>query len=75
MFLKSEVLSVHLALLNLTCLHDVLCGSLGVIKFAIELLIIYFFENIHLLLVLKCLVHYLQLPLINIFAYDRLYVA
>jgi len=59
---------VHLALFNFMCLHDILYGSLEVIKFDIELVVIYFFENIHLLLFLKCFVHYLGLSLIDILA-------
>ena len=31
-----------------------------------------FFENIHLLVILKCCVHDLRLPLIAIFAHDML---
>ena len=50
-------------------LHDVFCGSLGVIKFDIELVDLYFFENL-LLLFLKSFVHYLGLPLIVILACD-----
>jgi len=57
-FPQSEVVPVHLALLNFMCLHDMLCGSLGVIKFVIELVVMYTFENIHVLLILKCFVHY-----------------
>ena len=54
------------------CLHDMLCGSLGVIKLDVELVVMYFFENIHLLLILKFIVHYLGLPLIAILACDML---
>jgi len=32
---------------NLMYLHDMLSGSLGVIKFKVELVVMYFFENIH----------------------------
>jgi len=28
------------------CLHDMLCGSLEVIKFDIELVVLYFFESL-----------------------------
>jgi len=41
-----------------------LYGSLGVIKFDIELVVLYFFENLLFLLILKCLLRYLGLPLI-----------
>ena len=50
------------------CLHDLLCGSLGVIKFEIELVVSYVFENIHLVLLLNCLARYLGLSLIGIHA-------
>jgi len=43
---QSEVLLVHLALLNFMCLYDMHCGYLGVIKFNIELVVLYFFENL-----------------------------
>jgi len=43
---------MHLALFHSMCLHDMLCGSLGVIKFDIELIVAYFFENL-LVLILK----------------------
>jgi len=56
-------------------LHDMLCGSLGVIKFDIELVVMYLFENIHLLLILKYFVHYLGLPLIGILARDILWLS
>jgi len=39
-------------------LHDVFYGSLGMIKFDVELMVIYFFEKIHLFLILKCIMHY-----------------
>ena len=71
---QSEVVPVHLALLNFICLHDMLCGSLGMIKLDIGLVVLYFFENL-LLLILKCIVHYLGLPLIIVFAYDMLWLA
>jgi len=74
-FPKSEVLPVHLALLNLMCLCDMLCSSLGVIKFDIELVELYFFENLLFLLILKCFVNYLGLPLIVILACDMLWFA
>ena len=53
------------------CLHDVLCGSLEVIKFDIELVVMYF-ENVHLLVILEYVVYYLGLPLITILACDML---
>jgi len=52
-----------------------LCGSLGVIKFDIEIVVLYFFENLLFLLILKCFVHYLGLPLIVIVACDLLWLA
>ena len=64
-----------MALLNLMRLHDMLCGSLGVIKFDIENVVLYFFEKVLLHLILKCFVHYLGLPLIDILAYDMLWLA
>ena len=64
-----------MALLNFIRLHDVLCGSLGVIKFDIELVISYVFENIHLLPILNYFVHCLGLPLIVVLAYDMLWLA
>jgi len=66
-----------LALFNLMCLHDMLCGSLGVIKFNIELVVSSFFENLLILflLVLKCIAHYLGLALIVILACDMLWFA
>ena len=64
--------SIHLHLLNSMCLYDMLCSSLGMIKFDIASMVSYLFENIHFLLILKYLVHYLRLPLIAIFAYDLL---
>jgi len=73
-FSKSEVLPVHLALLNLMCLHDIICDFLGVIKFDIELVALHFFENLLFLLILKCFVHYLGLPLIVILTYDMLWL-
>ena len=57
------------------CLHDMLCSSLGVIKFDIELVILYFFENLLFFLILKCFVHYLGLSLIVILACDMLWFA
>jgi len=48
------------------CLCDVVYGSLGVIKFDIELVVVSFFENFHLPVILKCIVHYLGLSLIDI---------
>jgi len=63
-FPKSEALSDGLALFHYMCLCDVLCGSLGVIKFDIWLVASHFFKNIHLLLIFKCIVHYLVLSLI-----------
>jgi len=51
-------------------LHDMLHGSLGVIKFDTWLVVIYFFENNDLLLILKCIVHYLGFQLTNIFTCD-----
>jgi len=60
-----------MALYNSMCLDDILCGSLGVIKFEIGLVVLYFFEYL-LLLILKCFVHYLGLLLIDIYACDML---
>ena len=57
------------------CLHDMLCGSLGVIKFDSELVVLYFFENLLFLLILKCFVHYLVLLLTIILACDMLWFA
>ena len=68
---KSEVPPVHLALLNLMCLYDMLCGSLGVIKFDIKLVVLYFFENLFLL-IFQCFAYYLRLVLIVILACDKL---
>ena len=45
------------------------------IKFDIELMVSYFFENLLFLLILKCFVHYLELPLIVILACDMLWLA
>ena len=70
-FPKSDVLPIHMALLNSMCLHDILCGSFVVIKFDIELVVLYFFENLPLL-ILKCFAHYLGLLLIDILACDML---
>ena len=61
-----------MTIINSMCLHDVLCSSLGVIKFDVELVVMYFFENIHLLMMLKCFAHYLELLLIDILACDML---
>ena len=72
---QGEVLLVHLALPNLICLHDMLCGSLGVIKFDVKLVVLYFFENLLFLLILKCFMHYLGLPLSAILARDMLWFA
>jgi len=47
-----------MALLNSMRLHDMHYGSLGVIKFDMELVVFCFFENLLLLLILKCFVHY-----------------
>jgi len=52
-----------------------LCGSLEVIKFDIELMVLYFFENLLFLLILKCFVRYLGLLLIAILACDMLWLA
>ena len=46
----------------------------GLSNFDVEFVVMYFFENIHLLLILKCIVHYLVWPLIAIFAYDMLWL-
>jgi len=54
------------------CLHNMLCGSLGVINFDVELGVLYLFENLLILLILKCIAHYLVLPLIAIVACDIL---
>jgi len=48
--------------------------TLGVIKFDIRLVASYFFKDIHLLLILKCHAHDLELPLIDIIACDMLEV-
>jgi len=50
------------------CLYDMLCSSLGAIHFDIWLVVIYFFETSYLLLILKCIVYYLGLSLIDILA-------
>jgi len=68
---QSGALLGHFALLYFICLHDVLCASLGVIKFQIKLAVLYFFENL-LLLILKCFASYLGLPLIDILACNML---
>jgi len=72
---KSQVLPARLALLNLISLHDMLCGSLGMVKFEIALVVLYFFKNVLFLLTLKCFVHYLGLPLIVILACGMLWLA
>jgi len=72
MFSQIEVLPFHLALFNFMCLHNMLCGSLGVINFDVELGVLYLFENLLILLILKCIAHYLVLPLIAIVACDIL---
>jgi len=36
------------------CLHDMFYGSLGVFKFYNELVVLYFFEKLLFLLILKC---------------------
>ena len=64
-----------MALLNLMYLHDMLCGSLGGDQVDIEIVVLYFFENLLFLLILKCTVHYLGLPLIVVLAYDMLWLA
>ena len=74
-FPQSEVLPIYLALPNVMYLHYVLCGSLGVNKFDIELVVSYFFENLLFLLILKCIVRYLGLLLIVILACDMLWFA
>jgi len=56
----------------LACLNDVIFGYLGVIKFDIGFVFSFVFKNIHLLSMLKCLVHYLGLLVINILACDVL---
>jgi len=58
-FSKSVVRPIYLALFHSMCLRDVLFGSLGVIKFDVELTVVYIVESIHLLLILKCIAHYL----------------
>ena len=63
-----------MALFNSLCLHDMLYGSLGVIKFDIELVVLYFFENLVLLLILKYFAHYLRLSLISILVCDMLWL-
>jgi len=72
MYPKSEVLPIHLLLLSLMYLHDLFCGPSGVIKFDIGFMVPFFFENIHFLLILKYLVHYLGLSLTTILAYAML---
>jgi len=67
-----EVLPVYVAPVSSICLHDMLCGFLGVIKFNIELIVPYFFENIHLPLIPKYFANYLELLLIGILARDML---
>jgi len=57
---QSEALPVHLAQINSMCLHAMLCGSLGVIKFNIKLVVLYFFEKLLFLLILTCFVHYFR---------------
>jgi len=74
-FPRSEVLLVHLALFHSMCLHDMLCGALGVIEFDIELVVTCFLENLPLLLLMKCLSHYLEWPLTTILACDMLWLA
>ena len=69
---QCEVMPIYLALLNFMCLHDMLYGSLGVIKFDIELVVLYFLENLLLLLILKSFPHYFGLPLLAILACDML---
>ena len=56
-------------------LHDMLCGSSGVMKFDVKLVVLYFFESLLFLLILKCLSRYFGLPLIGIFAFDTLWLA
>jgi len=59
-------------LLNFMCLHALLCSSVELIKFDIDFTVSCFFflpENVNLLLILKCLVHYLGFSLIVILAY------
>jgi len=63
---------VHLTLFNSMCLRDVLCGSLGVMKFDIEFMVLYFFDEKLLLLILICFACDLELPLIVVFACDVL---
>jgi len=57
------------------CLRDLVCGSLRVIKFDVELVVAYLFRNIPLILILKCIVYYLGLSLIDILDSDMLSVA
>ena len=52
------------------CLHDMLCGSLGVIKFDVEFVVSYFLQNILPILILKRFARDLRLSLIGILAYD-----
>ena len=75
MFSQIEVLPFHLALFNFMCLHNMLCGSLGVIRFDIKLVVLYFFRNVLLLLILKFLAHHLGLLLIAILPCDMLGLA
>ena len=53
------------------CLRDMLCNSLGGIKFDIELVVLSYFENM-VLVILEWLARYLGLPLITIVACDML---
>jgi len=53
------ILPVYLALFHSMFLRDVLYGSLGMIKFDVEHMAVYFIESIYPLLILKYIVHYL----------------
>jgi len=44
-FFKSEVLLIHLVLLNSMCLHAIVCGTLRAIKFDIGFMVPYLCNN------------------------------
>ena len=56
------------------CLHDMLYGSLGVIKFDIKLVVMYFFENLLFLLILNCIALF-GVAVIATLIYDMLSLA
>ena len=47
-------------------------GFVGTTKFDIKFLVLCFFENIHFLLILKCLLHHLGLSSIDVLIYVML---